>query len=85
MKNINFKIYVLSFLFFFWWVFSYYMTKWHHEYFATIFIWFALTIWLINTSSILFYKTLNSNDDYLKYVFSFLHILVLLFISFLIL
>jgi|SaaInlLV_10m_DNA_3_1039740.scaffolds.fasta_scaffold11558_3 hypothetical protein len=85
MKNINFKIYALAFLFFFLWVFTYYMMTWNHDYFITVFIWAISVIWFYNTSSILFYKTLNTNDEILKYVFSFLHIVSLAFAGYMIL
>ncbi|QFR39406.1 hypothetical protein A9Q91_04215 [Candidatus Gracilibacteria bacterium 28_42_T64] len=83
MKNINLRIYTLSVLFFFLGIFVYYMTKGAtHNYFITLFIGVTLTIGLINTSSILFYKTLKTNDEYLKYVFSFIHIIGLITLSF---
>ncbi len=83
MKKINFKLYIIWFLLFWLWLLSYKLTKWVHNYFTTVFIWVAASIFFINTSSIFFYKTLNSKDEYLKYIFSFLHILVLILISFL--
>ena len=85
MKKINLKLYIMSFLFFFWGILSYYLTKWVHEYFINVFIWIILTIWLFNTSSILFYKTLKSDDEILKYIFSFLNILVLILFTFILL
>ena len=80
MKKINFKLYISAFLFFFWGILSYYLTKWTHDYFITIFIWISTSILLINTSSILFYNVLKSKDEYLKYIFSFIHILFLIII-----
>jgi hypothetical protein len=79
MEKINLKTYIIAFLLFFLGIGSYYITKWTHSYFATIFVWVIFIFWFINTSSILFYKTLNTNDEYLKYIFSFLHILILTF------
>lgn len=83
MKKINLKIYALSCLFFFSWVLFYnYIVRWTHNYFTTLFIWIVLTILLLNTSSILFYKTLKTNDEYLKYIFSFINILTFSILSF---
>jgi hypothetical protein len=85
MKNINFKIYALAFLLFFLWVFTYYLMAWMHSSFITIFIWTISVIWFYNTSSIMFYKTLKTKDEILKYVFSFLHIVSLAFAGYMIL
>ncbi len=49
--------------------------------FIKIFIQATLLIWFINTSSIFFYKTLQIKDEYLKYIFSFLNILTLIFLT----
>lgn len=78
MKNIDIKIYVLAFLSFFLWGIAYYQVLWVHKYFIILFILIVSTIWCLNTSSILFYKTLDTKDEYKKYIFSFLHITVLI-------
>lgn len=81
MKNINFKIYWIWFLLFILSIVLFNLVQWQHN-FPSIFIWVMLAIWLFNTSWIFFYKTLNTKDEIRKYIFSFIHIVLLISISF---
>ncbi|MDD3646773.1 MAG: hypothetical protein PHH06_05215 [Candidatus Gracilibacteria bacterium] len=81
MKNINFKIYGIGFLLFILSIVLFNLVQGQHN-FPSIFIGVMLAIGLFNTSGIFFYKTLNTKDEIRKYIFSFIHIVLLISISF---
>jgi len=86
MKNLNIKFYITWIVLFIFWILFFNLmqliqSQWIIS-FIKIFIQITWLILLINTSSIFFYRTLPTNDEYLKYIFSFISIFILLFISF---
>jgi amino acid transporter len=86
MKNINIKAYILWLILFLSWIMIFNIMQLIQSQgilsFIKIFIQVSLLIFFINTSSIMFYKTLKISDEYMKYIYSFLNILILMFISF---
>lgn len=81
MKNINLKIYSIGLLFSLLWVVSFSIVNWWIKNFWIVMIWIIFSILFINIASILFYKTLNTNSDILKYSFSTIHITVIVFLA----
>jgi heme O synthase-like polyprenyltransferase len=81
MKNIDIKNYIIWFSLFILSILVFNLVQWQHS-FAPIFIWVVIAIWLFNTSWIFFYKTLNTKDEIKKYMFSFVHIVLLITILF---
>ena len=85
MKKLNIKKYINWIaLFIFWiWLFNLMQliqVQWTIS-FIKIFIQTALLVLFINTSSIFFYKTLETKDEYSKYAFSFINIFILVLMS----
>lgn len=76
MKNINLKNYWIWFLLFILSILTFNLIQWQNE-FVWIYIWVVIAIWIFNTSWIFFYKTLNTKDEIRKYIFSFIHIVLL--------
>lgn len=81
MKNINLKIYLIGLVFSLLWMVSFSIVNWWIKDFWIVMIWMIFSIWLINIGSILFYKTLNTNSDILKYSFSCIHIISIVFFT----
>lgn len=81
MKNINFKIYLIALFVSLLWIISFSIVNWWTKNFWIVMIWIIFSIWLVNIGSILFYKTLNINNDILKYSFSCVHIISIVFIT----
>lgn len=81
MKNIDKKIYIIWIILFFSSVIMFNLLQWSNS-FIIIFSWIVLSIGLFNTSWIFFYKSLQIKDEYLRYVFSFLHIVIFTVMSF---
>lgn len=81
MKNLNLKFYWIWFLLFIASILVFNLNQWQDS-FTPIFIWIVIAIWLFNTSWIFFYKTLNTNDEIRKCMFSFIHIVLLISIAF---
>ena len=85
-KKLNIKFYITWITLFIFWILLFNLmqliqVQWIIS-FIKIFIQASLLVLFINTSSIFFYKTLKTDDEYLKYTFSFLNILILIFIVF---
>lgn len=86
MKKIDIKLYIKWIgLFVLWFIIFNLMQLIHIAWiisFIKIFIQISLLILFINTSTIFFYKSLNTKDEYFKYAFSFINIFILLFIAY---
>ena len=85
MRNINFKKYITWIVLFIFWILLFNLmqlmqVQWIISY-IKVFIQAILLVLFINTSSIFFYKTLETKDEYLKYAFSFINIFILVLIS----
>jgi len=85
MKNINTKNYIKWIVFFILWFLLFNIMQlinlqWISSFIKT-FSQIILLVLAINISSILFYKTLLSQDEYRKYAFSFINILILIVFS----
>ena len=82
MKNINFKTYLVWLLILTIWIISILLLKGWQSNFWTVIIWIMISLISVNISSVLFYKTLKTESEILKYIFSSIHIITLILISF---
>ena len=82
MKNINIKTYLAWLLVIIIWIISIFLLKGWQSTFWIVMILIMISLISINVSSILFYKTLKTESEILKYIFSSIHIVTLILISF---
>ena len=82
MKNLNIKTYLIWLLVITIWIVSILFLKGWQSNFWSVLIWIMISLISINISSVLFYKTLKTDNKILKYIFSSAHIVSLILISF---